>query len=67
MKNLEKFSSRALSKEEMRIVKGGSGYCNCQCYGSVGVWQGYYSNQQAANNAVWNWCSSGVGACQCNF
>jgi natural product precursor len=66
MKKMLLFSEKALKQEEMIAIKGGVGYCNCQCIGSVGAWSGYYSSQGSANNAIWNYCSSGVGACQCN-
>ena len=45
------FSGLALSRIEMKNVKGGWVTYDCVCSGRVGAWTGTYKNAQGASNA----------------
>lgn len=56
------FSGLALSRIEMKNVKGGWVTYDCVCSGRVGAWTGTYKNAQGASNALGTYCG-GVGSC----
>lgn len=63
MKKLEMLEAKLLSKDEMANVQGGLVQYHCTCYGSVGEWIGYYSDQYHADASISKWCASGAGTC----
>ncbi len=66
-----KIATESLSREEMRMITGGSGgggcnYRYCHCTTGAGSWQGFYCSDQEAADAVAMYCAGGNGACTPN-
>ncbi|WP_291785095.1 hypothetical protein [Cecembia sp.] len=58
-------SDEVLGRSQMKKITGGYGgnYRYCHCTTGAGSWSGYYSSDQAAANAVAQYCEGGNGAC----
>lgn len=63
MKTLkEKFGQFALTREQMKMVKGGATF-SCTCQGSVGSWEGNYSTSTQISSAITRYCASDRANC----